>query len=52
MDAIYSDDAGGGPERSNVVAVMVSHINRRLARQGYKIRGSGGPGSVYLLEEV
>lgn len=49
LDAIYADDPDGGPENQNIVAVMVKHINDILEKQKKKvrIRGSGGPGSIY-----
>lgn len=50
MAAIYADDPKGGPERHNVVSVMVKQMNHFLAPQGYRIVGSGGSGSRYYLE--
>lgn len=50
IDAIYWDDPNGGPDKHNCISVMVKQMNRTLIPQGYKIRGTGGPGSRYFLE--
>lgn len=50
MDALYADRPDGGPERHNVISVTVKQMNRFLVPQGYRIRGTGGPGSRYFLE--
>jgi hypothetical protein len=42
LDQLYSSDPAGGPESSNIVAVMVKRINRRLAQHGMAIRGRRG----------
>lgn len=46
---VWADDADGGPDSRTIVAVMIRQINIKLEDQGEKIRvrGSGGPGSVY-----
>lgn len=49
LGAVYADDPDGGPEDSNVISVMAAQINRKLAPLGYRVRGSGGPGSRYFL---
>jgi hypothetical protein len=49
MSQLYADDPSGGPESQNIVCVMVSHINRRLAQHGLAIRGHSGHGSFYRL---
>jgi hypothetical protein len=52
LERVYSghDDT---PAR-NVISVMVKKINPKLAPLGLRIKGTGGPGSVYRLlrEEV
>lgn len=54
MEYVYAEDPNGGPESSNVVAVQAWHINRYLETRGapYRIRGRGGPGSIYRLYTV
>lgn len=54
MGHLYADDPNGGPESMNIVAVQAMHINRYLEKrkQPYRIRGRGGPGSVYRLYTV
>lgn len=49
MDHLYADDPNGGPVSSNIVCVMVHHINRELASHGVAIRSRGGPGAKYRL---
>lgn len=51
MDYVYGDDPNGGPESTNIITVQAMHINRYLEKhnQPYRIRGRGGPGSVYRL---
>jgi hypothetical protein len=54
LEAVWSDDPNGGPELRNIVSVMAMQINIKLEKLGFsgRIRGSGGPGSLYrLLEE-
>lgn len=49
FDIIYAADPNGGPLSLNIVAVMVNKLNRHFEKQDVKlrIRGTGGPGSVY-----
>lgn len=48
---VYHDDPNGGPPSSSIVSVMVSKINQQLEENGLpeRIRGSGGPGSIYKV---
>jgi hypothetical protein len=46
---LYAGDPRGIPRSSNIVAVMVSHLNRKIRPFGIAIRSKGGPGAVYRL---
>lgn len=51
-DIVYGGDADGGPDKANeVLNVLVSNFNRyaRKDKLGLRIRGTGGPGSRYLI---
>ena len=52
MEHVYRDDPNGGPLHTNIVAVVVSKINRQLAERNLplRIRSSGGPGSRYKAQ--
>lgn len=54
MDYVYAEDPNGGPKSTNIVSVQAKHINHYLEKSGepYRIRGRGGPGSVYKLFTV
>jgi hypothetical protein len=52
LEAIYADDPSGGPEQHNIVPVMKLHANKHLHRQGWHIKSSGGPGSLYTLVKL
>jgi hypothetical protein len=52
MGAVYANDIGGGPEKPNIISVMVMRINEQIAHRGFKVRATGGPGSVYRLVRV
>lgn len=52
MERIYANDINGGPDSSNVVSVVVNQMNRRLASFNLKIKGRGGPGSVFTIRQV
>lgn len=51
MDAVYADDANGGPENLNVISVHICFINKQLRamKAGVKIWCRGGPGSIYRI---
>ncbi len=48
IDIIYANRRDGGPEH-NIISVMAKNINRKIAPLGLRIKGTGGPGSVYRL---
>jgi hypothetical protein len=50
IDLVYASDPNGGPENPNTISVLVKFANRDLARQGYQITATGGPGSRYCLK--
>ena len=51
LDHVYADDPDGGPNGHNIVCVTIKHINAKLEKHGHRIRirGSGGPGSIYKV---
>jgi hypothetical protein len=53
LETVWADDPNGGPELHNIVSVMAKQINTKLAELGAscRIRASGGPGSLYRLQE-
>jgi len=51
MDDIYSDDPNGGPEGFSVISVHVMRLNKRLEQVDLRIKGTGGPGSVFRLQK-
>ena len=52
MDCLYAADPNGGPDYPNTISVLVHFANEKLFRLGYRIKGSGGPGSRYFLEKL
>jgi hypothetical protein len=52
IDAVYADDPNGGPEDHNIVSVMAKAANKKLEGLGWRIKGTGGPGSTYSLQKV
>ncbi len=49
LSRLYADAEDGGPMSRNIVAVTANHTNKKLVRFGLKIRGTGGPGSLWRL---
>ncbi len=51
MDFVWNDDPNGGPNARYIVSTMVWQINRELEKREVKarLRGTGGPGSVYKV---
>ena len=49
LDAVYADDPNGGVTKHNIISVMAHAINKQIEPQGFKIRATGGPGSLYRL---
>lgn len=53
VDLVYAEDPDGGPlGAQKVIHTQIGHINRKLKAVGAlaRIKGTGGPGSVYHLE--
>jgi hypothetical protein len=48
VDVVYAN-VRDDPPAHNSVAVMARQMNRKLAPLGLRIKGTGGPGSVYRL---
>lgn len=52
MDCLYATDPNGGPDYPNTISVLIHFANIRLRPLGFRIKGSGGPGSRYYLEKL
>jgi hypothetical protein len=52
MDCLYASDPNGGPDYPNTISVLIHFANIRLKQLGYRIKGSGGPGSRYFLVKI
>lgn len=52
LDFVYADDPDGGVTAHNIVSVMAMAINKQIRPQGFEIRASGGPGSLYTLIRI
>ncbi len=52
MTEVYAADPGGGPDSTNIIAVVASQMNQRLAQFSIKIQGRRGPGGVFTLERM
>ena len=48
-DRLYANSRNGSESQHNIVAVMARHVNKKLKPLGLRIKGTGGPGSVYRL---
>ena len=49
FDYVYGTDPGGGPASTNVISVLVSHINKRIEQYGVAIRGKRGPMGAFKI---
>lgn len=52
MELVYANVSNGGPDSTNIIAVVASQMNRRLAQFNLKIKGRRGPGGMFTLERV
>lgn len=52
MDIVYADDPTGGPESTNIIAVVAKQMNSRLVRFGLKLVGKRGAGGFYTLKTL
>jgi hypothetical protein len=52
LEHVYADDPNGGPDKHNVIAVVAKQINNIIKPFGLRIKGSGGPGSRYTLQQI
>ena len=51
INSVWGDDPEGGP-CSNIISAHICGINKILTTYNFKIKSSGGPGSVYWLEAL
>jgi hypothetical protein len=49
---ILTTNRDGDSYNSSIVAVMASHINKKIKPWGLRIQSTGGPGSVYRLIQI
>ena len=52
MEQVYANVRGGGPDSTNIIAVVVNHANKRLAQFSLKITARRGPHSRFKLERA
>jgi hypothetical protein len=52
MDIVYANTCDGGPESTNIIAVVAGHANKRLAQFNLKIQGRRGRGGVFTLQKI
>ena len=48
-DRLFTTNRDGDPHCHNIVAVTASKLNEKIKAWGLRIKGTGGPGSVYRL---
>jgi hypothetical protein len=51
---VYEDVVDGGPENAyGSISVLICLMNRTVLREhGLRIKGRGGPGSTYTLQQI
>ena len=50
LDQMYQFDPNGGPKSANIVNVVTSNVNKKIAGDGLRIEGKRGPlGSFRLV---
>ncbi len=52
MEIVYANVRDGGPDSTNIIAVVASQMNHRLAQFSLKIQGKRGPGGLFTLERL
>lgn len=52
MDIVYANVSDGGPDSTNIIAVVANQMNRRLAQFSLKIQGRRGPGGLFTIERL
>jgi hypothetical protein len=52
MDEVYANVRGGGPDSTNIIAVVANHANKRLSQFNIKIQGKRGVGGRFTLEKI
>jgi hypothetical protein len=51
-ERILHTNRNGDSYGSSIVAVMANQINKKIKPWGLRIKGTGGPGSVYRLVRI
>lgn len=52
MEVVYANVRDGGPDSTNIIAVVANQANRRLAQFNLKIQGKRGPGGLFTIERL
>ena len=52
MDEVYANTRDGGPDSTNIIAVVAGQANKRLSQFNVKIRGKRGVGGRFTLEKI
>lgn len=52
MEIVYANVLDGGPDSTNIIAVVASQANRRLAQFNLKLQGRRGPGGLFTIEKL
>jgi len=52
MDEVYANTRDGGPDSTNIIAVVANHANKRLSQFNIKIQGKRGVGGRFTLEKI
>jgi hypothetical protein len=52
MDEVYANVRGGGPDSTNIIAVVANHANKRLSQFNIKIQGKRGVGGRFTIEKI
>src|SRR3954469_9602221 len=52
MEDVYANTINGGPDSTNIIAVVANQANRRLEQFSLKIQGRRGPGGLFTIERL
>lgn len=52
MDSVYANVRNGGPDSTNIIAVVAGQANKRLAQFNIRLTGRRGVGGVFRLEKI
>lgn len=52
MDQVYANARDGGPDSTNIIAVVACQANKRLKQFSVRLQGKRGRGGVFRLERI